>query len=625
MSNADYENRTSASFATYVKNDVRLAPLDTVVDYTDFNFDTTDPIQPGDGALVDDEIMMVDVVGIRTFTVKRGCADTVPAEHLPGSIVWILSNSTGTDQVERSAGETVTVKVAPFTVGGGQIPIANVAPDRVDFNWRFFRPYPPAFVFVNAARWYEPVVIDDFTGSANLSWVHRDRIVQADRLLGHNDPSIGPEAGVTYTLRVYTAEGSLLRTEYGIVGQDFMYQHAKALHDMGYPAAPTPGLLTFTASRQNFDAWQDYRIAITVVPSASPIPSQWQAFEQRAFEAPYQWNVRAGQSGELSTGLGVAARPADRMSDDYALVRYWIEDVDTGEVDENDDPIYEQVPHTDVFDTKTYTPWLTSDFRLPELEQTFNVRSSSLYDGVTPANVPVGTLAMIDDELVELRAFNTDGTVTIGRGCCDTVPQVHVAGARMWLFEAAAAIDLDAAPQVAYRFRPGVYGAPVDAATLPVQPVTFNDRPARPLPPGQIVVNGRPWFEEAQALSGQGVLFSWAWRNRIAQGDAIVSHEMGTDTREPGSSTTLRFFYETPATTPNGAAVEHLLREFQITTSTFTYPYENAIADGNAAGLALGVCGTVVIYCRISSTRDNLASWQSYRVPVRVPSYPCPA
>ena len=53
-------------------------------------------------------------------------------------------------------------------------------------------------------------------------------------------------------------------------------------------------------------------------------------------------------------------------------------------------------------------------------------------------------------------------------------------------------------------------------------------------------------------------------------------------------------------------------------------PYIDAVADGDAAGRALAVCGTVVIYCRISARRvPGDESLQSYVVPIRVPSYPC--
>lgn len=633
MANSDYKNSGIASFATYVKNEVALDYLTTTIDYTEFNFDTVDAIQVGQAAMVDDEIMRITSVGIRTFDVARGCADTIPAPHAINSLVWILTGSVGTDRVEHSAGETVSVKVSPFTTGGGSVPIANVAPDSVEFDWRFFRPYVPGQMRVNAARWFEPVVIDDTTGSANLTWVHRDRALQSDQLVGHDDASIGPEPGSTYTMRVYNDGGMLLRTEYGIRGTSFMYQHAKALYDFSNPSSPVTGRITFSTERQAIESWQEYSSPITVYPSASPIPSEWQAFDQRTLEMPYIFSARKSLSTSGDYALAVAARPADRMSDDFALVHYWTEEVDTGEVDGEGNPIYETVEHTDVIDASTaYVPWVTIDFRLPELETTVNVRSSSLYDGVTVKNVAVASLALIDNELVVVQAFNPDGTITIGRGVGDTVPAVHIAGSRMWFFEADPARDPTArSGSFSYRFRPGVYGAPVNAATLPQIVQAFTQRQSRPYPVAQLVVNGRPWFEEAQATTGNPVNFSWAWRNRVEQGATALSHDQAGVEPEAGQTTSLRFFYETPAVSPGDPAVEHLLRQFSVSPAggdedgSFSYTYANALTDGNAAGLATGVCGTVVIYCRITSVRSGVESAQSYRVAIRVPSYPCPA
>ena len=76
--------------------------------------------------------------------------------------------------------------------------------------------------------------------------------------------------------------------------------------------------------------------------------------------------------------------------------------------------------------------------------------------GVTDLDlVEVGTTALIDDEIVRIDAINFDAArLTIGRGCIDTVPAAHNAGARIWFFDNNSAWDPSAyGPGVAVQAR----------------------------------------------------------------------------------------------------------------------------------------------------------------------------
>lgn len=630
MANADYEQYGTASFAMYVKTNKAYSHLDTIIEYTLFNFAGFNGPQPGMAVLWDDEVVVIESVGVLFLTVKRGCADTLPQPHAPGALMWIIDNAAvGSDRVERSAGETVAVKLLPFTIGGGALPIQNAPPDALTFNWRYFRPYNAAYLFANAARWFTGTVLSDATSGMNLTWRDRNRVVQADKLLGHDDAGMAIEPGTTYTLAVYGVDDSLKRLEYGIVGNAFLYQHAKALHDFGGAGV---GYARFYAERQEARSLQEYTIPMQVLASASPIPSQWQAFDQRAMVAPYLMTARAALPPGTATAdhvLAFGVRPADRMSDAFNLYRHWLEQVDTGEVDEDGDPIYQTEHHHDLIGTDTYAPWVSLNFRLPELETTLNVRTSSLYDGVRVTPAMYGKLAVIDDELVAVYAINPDGTMTIGRGIGDTIPAVHMAGARMYIFEDSCVIDgtLRSGAQD-YRVQPGVYGPAVNVDTLPPLIVSAGARGLRPYNVAQLQVATRPWFEQVQAVNGLPIVFSWAWRNRLTQGMLALDHAKPTVDPEVGTQCRLTFYYETPPTTPGAAAVQHTLRTMSVSPvagidGAYAYPYSMALADGDAAGRALGICGTVVIYCRIECVRDGLTSLQPYVSPIRVPSYPC--
>jgi hypothetical protein len=634
MSNADYKQSGVGQFATFVKTDVALSYLDTTVDYTVFNAATIDAIQPGQAVLWDDEIVRIETTGIRTMTVKRGCADTVPQAHAAGSLLWILTGAVGTDKVERSAGEAVAVKIQPYTIGGGPLPITSAKPNGVNFNYRYFRPYAPAFVKANDAVWYSGAAINDATGGMNVTWRDRNRVMQADQLVGHMDAQMTPEAGTTYTLRIYNAASTLLRTEPGIRGNAFLYQHEKALKDFGYPGSAQDGFATFVTERDEFESLQGYVVPLHVEPSASPIESVWQAFWQRTMEAPYLFNTRNGITPTEQRALAMAARPSDRMSDGYNFVRHWVEWVD--EDDGNGGTISVPYDRNEVAAIGDYQPWFNLAVGVTELETVISAGTLSLWDGVRiPApGLLADKLALMGDEIIVFKGAAEGGGYKIGRGVADTVPARHIAGTRVILFESVPVVDATArSGTVDYRFQPKTFGPLPDPNGLPSVPLSFNQRALRPYNMGQLVVGGRPWYEEAQVLFGLPLAISWAWRNRVTQLAWPIDHTYHSLHPEVGTQAKLTFYYETPSVTPGVPATQHVLRTVYVdplnpedpisTPGAYSYPYSFAQADGNAAGTALGICGTVVIYCRLETIRDGLTSLQGYIIPIRVPSFPC--
>jgi hypothetical protein len=610
MSNSEYIKKGGGSFATALALDAPLSHFATTIDYTRVHLNRPDGIQVGMAAMVNDEIMRVETIGDKTMTVKRGCADTVPQAHPVDSVVWILNvGGMGTDLVERSAGESVGVKVSPYTTSGA-VPSGSIPPREVDFNWRMFRPYPPAQMMVNDARWMIPGVMDDATPNMRLTWVPRDRVLQADQLIGHDEPGIGPEPGTSYTLRIFNPiTDQVVRTEVGITGNEFLYRRSQALHDQGYPSEVVTTDFTFCASREGFESMQSYTGTLVLHPTAN-IESNYMAFEQRVVECGFVMNTEFGAAANGANAMEnhsliLAARPSDRMVDTYDLYGPASPAFDLVR-------LVEKVP---------FTPWVTTKFRLPELETTLNIGASSYFDGVPPVGSVI--MGLIDDEIVQIM-FVTSDTVNIKRGYADTIPAVHTAGARLWLMEAAHAYDLSSRADNAtltYKVVPNEYGPPVDQAALPPLTITHQRRSERPWPNAQMVVNARPWFEEVQALSGSAIQFSWARRRRVVGG--TTDHSNGDIAPDAGQITRLRFYYETPSPTPGEPAIVHVMRTVDTTGRTYSYPYNYAQADGDAAGRALGICGTVVISCRNSTVLDGLESMQSYVTPIRVPSYPC--
>lgn len=161
-----------------------------------------DEVRVGTAALIDNEIVRVDAVNPQTgvCTIGRGCADTVPAAHAAGARIWFYDDFAAIPQVEYSQGVTVDTKLLTRTTTG--ILAESAAPiDSLAFVGRARLPYPPAKLRINNAAW--PASAE---GALTVSWVHRNRLTQADQLIDNEAGSVTPEANTTYTVRVLRAD-----------------------------------------------------------------------------------------------------------------------------------------------------------------------------------------------------------------------------------------------------------------------------------------------------------------------------------------------------------------------------------------------------------------------------------
>ncbi len=164
----------------------------------------------GQLAKIDDEIVRIDAVAA-SLTVSRGMLDTVPAPHALGARLIVFEDNVPGERFANGA--SVSVKLLPATIRG-RLPLASAPADTVVMAQRHLRPYPPGNFRINGAAF-------PATSFARLavSWAHRDRLQQlAQPLTTQTDPNIGPEAGVTYTRRIYQRPSTLLDTQAGITG-----------------------------------------------------------------------------------------------------------------------------------------------------------------------------------------------------------------------------------------------------------------------------------------------------------------------------------------------------------------------------------------------------------------------
>lgn len=195
-----------------------------------------DLVVAGGYAIIDDEYVLISAIDATagTATIARGLLDTVPAPHAAAARIWFADGDHGFSTTEYADGEVVDVKLLPVT-GRGELDISLAPVDSMTMDQRQYRPYPPGNLQVNGSAY--PDWIDGLAALA-LTWAHRDRLAQTAYLVEQDEASIGPEAGTTYTLRVYGEDDSLLRTESALSGTSHNYTTSNELSDVGGSGDP---------------------------------------------------------------------------------------------------------------------------------------------------------------------------------------------------------------------------------------------------------------------------------------------------------------------------------------------------------------------------------------------------
>lgn len=195
----------------------------------------------GEAALWGDEIVRVDALDLDTLavTLARGCADTVPQVHPAGQRIWFFDAYSTGDPVQRSDGTTLDARVLTRT-GSDELAIGAAPTSSLALASRQARPYPPAGFLINGQA--SPSAV---TGDAVATWVHRDRLLQADQLVDTEAATIGPEPGTTYTVRAYV-NNVLDDEQTGITGTTATWS----------PSSAGQGRVEVVAVRDGLESWQ---------------------------------------------------------------------------------------------------------------------------------------------------------------------------------------------------------------------------------------------------------------------------------------------------------------------------------------------------------------------------------
>lgn len=238
-----------------------IEPLETSLPVAEENVaQFNEEFVPGMAVLIDDEQLEFTSFDPVTLlaTVKRGVADTIPAAHASGVTIWLIDDEIGADGDEYQAGETVYGKALTRTSTGLQTE-GSADEVSIEVNQRVFSPYPPGDVQVDGESIY--LIDDSVRLEPVITWVHRDRILQADVLVGHGEGSVGPEPGTSYTIRVYGPSGTtLLRTEDVGALTTWTYTSAMASAD----GAPDRVWIELESVRDDVPSYFRYRFKVVL-------------------------------------------------------------------------------------------------------------------------------------------------------------------------------------------------------------------------------------------------------------------------------------------------------------------------------------------------------------------------
>lgn len=158
----------------------------------------------GSAAWLGAELIRIDEVneGNKTLIVGRGCGDTLPVHHNGGTVLRFLSEGIEGSTQEYLESESLSWRLLTKTTTETLKPeLAQVS--SLTFTGRQSRPYLPGRIAINEQHY--PITVDK-ADEYVMSWAHRDRLLQVDRLIDCLMDDIGPEPGTQYYLTL-TAPG----------------------------------------------------------------------------------------------------------------------------------------------------------------------------------------------------------------------------------------------------------------------------------------------------------------------------------------------------------------------------------------------------------------------------------
>lgn len=222
-------------------------------------------------------------------------------------------------------------------------------------------------------------------------------------------------------------------------------------------------------------------------------------------------------------------------------------------------------------------------------------------NGLDLGIVSVGSVVQIGDEICRLDDIESidgvSGTITLARGCVDTLPTSHAAGTDLFFYSGELGSDFreyEFGETAEVKLLTVTSTQELDIALAPVDEVDIVARQARPYPPADLRVNGTP-YGTVPSIAGDMTL-SWKHRDRKIILDQLIEHQAASIGPEAGTTYNVRIY-------PSLAAGSPVRTETGIVGDTWAYTSAQMTTDG--------ITGTVVV--ELAAFRDDLVSTFKYR------------
>jgi hypothetical protein len=262
-------------------------------------------------------------------------------------------------------------------------------------------------------------------------------------------------------------------------------------------------------------------VSLNTPPSGSP--------QQRALEAPYYELVQQRGQGNIDSALlaqpesgyamAIAGRPGTAINARLAS------DNGSGYADVG---------------TLDFCPTAALQSNITKTQTSFTLTSV-----VDKTEIVVGTFFQVDNELMRVDSIDGTNVVTVGRGCLDTVPETHLAGAVAYFWDLLSGSDSEEyvlGETINLKVLPISGGGQLALADATALPITMQQRAYRPYPPADFRVNGSSYV--VSAIAGN-VTLTWVHRDRKQQtAGTIIDHTAGSIGPEAGTTYRVRCFID---------------------------------------------------------------------------------
>ena len=205
--------------------------------------------------------------------------------------------------------------------------------------------------------------------------------------------------------------------------------------------------------------------------------------------------------------------------------------------------------------------------------------------------VTTGTYAIIDNEIVSIISLSTS-SMTVGRGCLDTVPASHSSSARIFFSDTSFGTDRFEYSQgetARIKLLPTTGKGTLLVTSAPEQTVTIQARQSKPYPPGKLRINTLAYPDSV--AGDQDIVVAWAHRDRLQQTASLIDTEAGSIGPETNTEYICRVLTKAGTVIATHSA---------ITTTTTTFSL--AELGSNYGRLRI----------QLWSTRDGIQSYQMH-------------